>query len=154
MAFPMSVSGEFPLASRSAQGADAPRLLARLAEAFQDGGLGVAPRSSTLLAFHAGWGAPWPFMGCSGTLEIESGDPGRLTYRVSLRAWALALALAVPIAAFLLLEQERAIAPIHQFALLLVALPLGWLGAMALVHRVIGSRVRRRLADILGAVAG
>ena len=155
MAFPISLSGHFDLSPEQAEPSGAGELLAGLESAVRETGLAAAQRTSSSLGFSGGWRAPWPFKGCGGTLEIERADGAgaRLVYHLSFQAWAKAMTLVVPLIAYLLLWPELGIAPVLQFGILLVALPIGWLGAMALVHRLIGARVRRRLEQVLRSVA-
>ena len=161
MAFPISLTGNLPFPSASAS-ADPPadpladpngsgEILAGLESVLRRAGLTAARRTSSSLGFEGGWRAPWPLKGCGGTLEIErDGDQGaRLAYRLSFQAWAIAMTAVVPLIAYLLLWPELGIAPVLRFGILLVGLPIGWLGAMALVHRLIGARARRRLEQLL-----
>ena len=147
------------MSPEQAEPSGAGELLAGLESAVRETGLAAARRTSSSLGFSGGWRAPWPFKGCGGTLEIERAEGGadgtgaRLVYHLSFQAWAKAMTLVVPLIAYLLLWPELGVAPVVQFGILLVILPIGWLGAMALVHRLIGARVRRRLEQVLRSVA-
>ncbi|MEM7221643.1 MAG: hypothetical protein AAF495_01605 [Pseudomonadota bacterium] len=150
MAFPISLTGYFEIAAEQAAPPGARALLAGLESTLREAGLKADRRTSTTLRFEGGWRTPWPFKSCAGSLEVErDGEAaGRLAYHLSLQSWAMIMTVVVPLIAYLLLSIDPGISPVLQFGILLVCLPLGWLAAMALIHRVIGARVRKHLEQV------
>ena len=144
MTFPISHRGDLPVTTTP----DGPDILEALESDLAAARIGGLTRDAEAVVFQAGWTTAWPFVGCAGAIELDE-QGQRLIYRLSFRAWALAMAVIIPLIFVLLLDFDVGLAPVIQFGILFAGLPFGWLGAMTVVHFLLGTQIYLRWSRII-----